>query len=233
MVVSVRELRRCEVMGRDGQPLGPLSDLMFDERTWQVRYLTVDARAWLTRRVPLHPLAVRSCDPARRRITLDLTRSQIERAPAVNADKPISRPQAERYYRHFAWPAYWAPSAGGFQATSASGDDGDPQLFPALSLGGLAVCAGQDRAGRIDDQLADVSSWGIDHLVVERHGWWSRRKVLIATRFAQRIDWTGGEMHLDVELDALDGGSAWQQDTPLSKYFEARLARPDGWPPVS
>jgi hypothetical protein len=244
MLVSIKELRKYLVSGRDGQALGPLSDVFLDERTWQARYLVVEAAAWLSRRVPLHPLAVRSCDPEGRSITVDVGRGQIESAPPLNADEPISQHQAEQYYRHFAWPAYWPPSGLGFQRASASssayqarpstGANGpygaDPHLREALAFEDLEVQASGQPAGRVDDQLVDTSTWIIEYLVVNVQPRWFPRRVLIAPRRIQGIDWVADQVHLGLDRDEVRGSPLWSPATLVDHYYEARLARPHGWP---
>ena len=66
----------------------------------------------------MHPLAIRRCDPERQLIELVVSRSEIERGPVVDADRPLSARRAEQYYRHFGWPAYWSSLSNGFSGNA-------------------------------------------------------------------------------------------------------------------
>lgn len=63
MLRGINDLRRFTIAATDGN-LGGVGDVCFDDRSWSVRYLVVDAGNWPPgRRVLVSPIAVRSSDP--------------------------------------------------------------------------------------------------------------------------------------------------------------------------
>ena len=202
MLAGVSDLTQYDVSARDGE-LGRLNDLLFDQSSWQIRYLVVDARSWLGRRVLMHPLAVRRFDPARRVVELAVKRSQLESSPPVDADQPVSHRQAERYYRHFGWPAYWAPSGFGSPGGPHAGNGaaafvGDPNLRSTRELLGCQVRARDEGAGQVEDLLCDSATWTINHLVVDTRSWWlGNKQVLIAPALTRQVDWAGRLIQLE------------------------------------
>ncbi len=83
MLRGISDLRRFTIAATDGN-LGSVGDVYFDDRSWSVRYLVVNAGSWFPgRRVLVSPNAVRTSDPT----TLDvaLSKQQVAAGPDVNA----------------------------------------------------------------------------------------------------------------------------------------------------
>ena len=58
MITSAEDVRGLTVEARDGE-IGTVTDLLFDDAGWSVRYLAVDTGGWLSgRQVLLTPDAV-------------------------------------------------------------------------------------------------------------------------------------------------------------------------------
>lgn len=86
---SCREVDSYHVHAIDGD-IGHVTDLIFDEATWVIRYLVVDTRNWIPgRKVLITPDRVRRTHAADRRLDVALTREQIRNAPAYDHDEPI------------------------------------------------------------------------------------------------------------------------------------------------
>jgi sporulation protein YlmC with PRC-barrel domain len=233
MLVALNDLISYEVKARDPDLLGRLQDLSFDDLSRQVRHLIVDTTAWLTRRLLVHPLAVRRLDTASRLIYLTITRSHVEQAPALDADEPLSRQRAEAYYRHFGWPPYWQPFGPGFMARSRLGllppdslveppagrvgEDCDPNLRRARALIGCLVQARHERVGRVDDVLVDVGTWEIKELVVDTRRWWSVKHAVIPLSSAAQVDWTQRLIRVDLDTDGISRAPIHQRDPALRR----------------
>jgi sporulation protein YlmC with PRC-barrel domain len=79
MLRGISNLGRFTIAATDGD-LGRVGDVYFDDRSWDVRYLAVDAGDWLSgRRVLVSPAAVQTSDTTLR---VALTRRQLGVEPA-------------------------------------------------------------------------------------------------------------------------------------------------------
>lgn len=58
IIYTSRELIAARVVAQDGE-VGRVEDLYFDDRSWRVRYLVVDAKDWINREVLISPEAAR------------------------------------------------------------------------------------------------------------------------------------------------------------------------------
>ena len=89
MLRGVSDLRRLTIAATDGN-LGSVVDLCFDDRSWTVRYLVVDAGSWFPDRwVLIPPKSVRSWTPDPSILRGALTKTQVAiSAEGRSAGKP-------------------------------------------------------------------------------------------------------------------------------------------------
>ena len=94
MLLSVRELSRFRVEGKDGK-LGKAADLYVEDATWSTRYLVVNTGRWPSaHRVLVPPEHLGQPDNAKRVLTLSLTREDFERFADSDSHQLISEQQA-------------------------------------------------------------------------------------------------------------------------------------------
>ena len=100
--------RRGFTIGATDGDVGRVDAFYFDDTSFTVRHLVVDASGWLTgRRVLISPRALRAIDWDGKRITAELTKSQVEQGPDIDTDQPVSRQQEINFHRCYGYPAYW------------------------------------------------------------------------------------------------------------------------------
>jgi len=174
MLRSVSDLSRFTIAATDGN-LGQVGDLYFDDRSWAVRYLVVDAGNWLPgRRVLISPISVRSSDPPTLHVAL--SKQQITTSP----DGTITR----------AVPVRSAPPAGVAPAIlGRAGEGGDVHLQTTTAVLGHAIQAEDGEIGHVQDVLVDDKAWAIRYLVVDTRDWWSGKKVLVSPEWLTRVTW--------------------------------------------
>jgi hypothetical protein len=134
---GLSDLKRLTIAATDG-PLGSMGDLYFDERSWAVRYLVVDASPWLPgRRVFVPPVPVRSSDPTTIRVAF--SKKQVELSSEVGPMRVGPVTSARRAGSSLrAWPA---PEPGG-----------ETHLQTATAVLGYAVRPSEGRAEDIASQ---------------------------------------------------------------------------------
>src|SRR5512141_2808534 len=103
MLRSLKQLYGDKLGASDGE-IGHVKDVYFDDQNWAIRYLIVDTGSWLPgRQVLLSPHSLGHYEQADKVVRVNLTRNQIERCPAIETHKPVSRQYAEEYYRYYGW----------------------------------------------------------------------------------------------------------------------------------
>ena len=92
----------------DGR-LGTVSDFLFEDTSWMIRWLVVDTGNWLSgRKVLLPPSVLEQPDAGRRQFPVKLTVQRVKDSPDVDTDRPVSRQLESNIYNHYAWDPYWS-----------------------------------------------------------------------------------------------------------------------------
>ena len=144
MLNAVSSLKGFDIQAKDGS-LGTVSDFLFDDSTWKVRWMVVDTGRWLTgRKVLVHPSAVVSADYGARELTITLTKAQVEESPDIATDRPVSQQMQNDLYGHYGWDPLWGRGMfgtgmyGGSMASGGMGAIASPLSAPAY-FGAAAV----------------------------------------------------------------------------------------------
>ena len=201
--------------------IGTVSDILFDDGRWSVRWLVVDTVDWLSgRKILLPPSVMGKLDPEKREFSVELTKKQIKDSPDSDTDQPVSRQMEARIYHHYGWKPYWgyATQIGAYgylgdamaerhylepdQREETPADtvpsEGDPQLRSIEAVTGYHIHARDGEIGHVEDFLVEDGDWHIPYLVVDTKNWWPGKKVLISPRSADHIDWAGKLVNLNV-----------------------------------
>lgn len=246
MLYSLRDLFDMAVRGTDDEA-GAVHDAYVDDDTWRIRYLVVETGSWLFgRRVLIAPEAVTGLDWDEKVLRVNLTRQQIEDAPDVDLERPVSRQQMQEMNAYYGWPAYWAggPAAGttpvgGYpvaiapmavrsgerrepEPVAAARREGNPDLRSAREVLGYAVQAQDDAAGEVDDLLLD-EGWGVRYLVVDTGRLLPGKKVLMAPSWTERISWVERQVMVDMNADTVRDSPEFDPESPLDRDDELRL----------
>lgn len=96
-----------------GQAIGQVHDLVFDDESWQIRYLVVDTQSWWPsgRKVLLGLPWVDRIDWARLEIHVALTREQIKCSPAYQDIASLHRDYEVLLHANYQRAGYWAEEA--------------------------------------------------------------------------------------------------------------------------
>ena len=157
MLRSVNDIQGYAVHGIDGY-IGGVDQFYFDDESWTIRYIVVDAGTWLIgRRVLISPLSIDRADFSGQRLNLSLTKEQVERSPDIDTQKPVSRQHEMEHANYYGYPYYWGAD-GGLVGTGT---------YPA-DLGVPATIGYPDRAGMASGYGESVTEW--QETPVEKQG---------------------------------------------------------------
>ncbi len=217
---SLNEILGFKLHTADDQ-FGSVSDIYFDDQFWTVRYIVADTGNWLPgRKVLISPASAGVPDWNNRLLPVSLNRVQIEGAPAVSEDKPVSRQIEEQLSQYFGWPRYWAATGftelpTGTLPHNAPGLSlekpmdaaqrlregrteltGDPHLRSLKEVMGYRIKASDEEVGHVEDFVADMKDWQIRQLVVDTRNWLPGKHVLIECSQIMDIDWPAEHVSL-------------------------------------
>jgi sporulation protein YlmC with PRC-barrel domain len=246
MLWNASEIKGYAIAASDGH-LGTVSDFLFDDTSWRVRWLVVDTGTWLSgRKVLLPPMALGHPNSSEREFPVRLTRQQVKDSPDINSDRPVSRQMETHVYDYYGWSPYWDTglNMGGYGYMGAMGMpnppamgsrqreeeemrarqyDGDPHLRSIESVTGYHIHATDGEIGHVADFLVDDTDWGVRFLIVDTSNWWAGKKVLISPRSAGEIDWSDKLVNLRVDRQRVKDSPAYDPSITVDRDYERRF----------
>jgi len=235
MPINAKTLTDYTLEGLDGE-IGKVKQFYFDDKHWTVRYLVVDTGNWLAeRQVLISPYSLGTIDKEKQRIKINLTKQQIENSPPLENDKPVSQQFEEGYHEYFGLPLYSAgPHVWGFSPnivhdrenrdqSNQGGKPWDPHLRSTSEVSGYHIQSLDDEVGHIDDFLIDEETWAIRYLIVDTRNWLSGIKVLISTRWIERVSWNESKVFVNVPCAAIKEAPEYTDKFMLTRDYETIL----------
>lgn len=211
MLRRATNLIDSKLRATDGE-LGSVKNLLFDDHSWQIRYMVVDADGWLRGRdVIVSPAAVMNPQWERGILPVSLTKDQIDASPPAEMNS-FTRALESKIAGFFGWPFYWQ-TAGNF----ATGIVGQPPLPTEASarqnirdeavapqseskvrrtddVVGMELRTTDAQSGRISGMLFDDQTWRIEKLIVAI----DNGDVLIDLGSVRRLDWVHNQADADL-----------------------------------
>src|SRR5665213_1095286 len=106
MLRSMKDLENYAIGATDGT-IGHVKDFYFDDKAWVIRYLVVDAGAWLSnRQVLISPIAIGHPNWAEKILPVSITKEQVRNSPDIDTQKPVSRQHEMDHLSYYGYPYY-------------------------------------------------------------------------------------------------------------------------------
>jgi len=106
MLRSMKDLEDYSIGATDGN-IGQVTDFLFDDHAWVIRYLVVDTGSWLSsRKVLISPISIHDPNWGLRTLPVSITKEQVRNSPDIDTDKPISRQHEIQYHSYYGYPYY-------------------------------------------------------------------------------------------------------------------------------
>jgi hypothetical protein len=93
-----------------GEEIGHVEDFLFDDETWEIRYVIIDTRNWWAgKRVLIRPQWIKRVSWKNRKIYLNHSRELVRKSPIWDPNQPLSRKYELQLHKHYDSAPYWAP----------------------------------------------------------------------------------------------------------------------------
>jgi uncharacterized protein YrrD len=249
MLRTVKSLDGYAIRATDDE-LGDVQEVYFDDEKWAIRYLVVKTGSWLSRRtVLISPWSITGVNDDDRVIAVSLTRDQVSNSPDIDTHQPVSRQLEGEYSRYYGYSNYWTgpylwgvggypsypmPDAGTVPpmgdelpdevAARAADAPDDVHLRSSDKVSGYHIEGTDESIGHAEDFLFDDKTWAIHYLLVDTRNWWpGGKKVLVATRWIDRIDWTDSAIHVGLTQEQIKNSPEYDESQPLDRSYETKL----------
>jgi len=249
MFTNSKDLKGLVVRATDGE-LGTVDQLYFDDKTWAIRYFTVDTGGWLTgRKVLISPMSIVGADWQSKRLDVALTKKQVENSPDIDTHMPISRQQEAAYLGYYGYPNYWegpylwgsAYQPVGFGASNYVFSEAvadkirnetlDSHLRSSDAITGYAIEALDGEIGHVDRFIVDEDTWAIRYIEVATQNWWPGKKVLLSPAWVDYVSWENSKVVVGAKRNAIQHCEEYIDGTPITREYENRLYFHYGRPP--
>lgn len=250
MLRTISSLNGYAIQTTDGE-LGHVAKLYIDEEQWGVRYLVVETGMWLFKRaVLLSPYSIKGIDGSAQAIDVSLTREQIKNAPEVDTRSRMSRRAESEYSRYYGYDSYWTgPNLWGPETypimrsaptdhaplAHASGDGSSAELVEddlrshlrdSEEISRYEIQGSDGDIGHVEDFVFDDKTWTVHYLVVDTRNWWpGGKKVLIAVRWIDHINWMDEAVRVNLTREQIKNSPEYDSDVELSRDYESNLHR--------
>ena len=241
MLWNASAIKGYAIEASDGD-IGTVSDFLFDDATWLVRWLVVDTGNWLSgRKVLLPPSVLGRLYAKDRAFAVKLTIQQVKDSPEIDTDRPVSRQMESKVYDYYGWSPYWGSGLymGGFgyapaamaspywgsrrsneEIAAAQRREEDVHLRSIAAVTGYHIHASDGEIGHVENFLIEDADWSIHFLVVDTSNWWFGEKVLISPRLAREIDWTDRLVNLDVNRQKVKDSPRYDASKTVDWAYE-------------
>jgi len=246
MLRNASAIHGYAIAASDGH-LGTVSDFLFDDASWLVRWLVVDTGTWLSgRKVLLPAFALGHLDPEKREFSVRLTMQQVKDSPNIDTKRSVSRQMETSIYNYYGWSPYWNAGLymGGYGygygygggaigplsaresmrrdediAASRRNDD-DPHLRSTEAIAGYHLHASDGEIGHVEDFLVEDADWSIHYLIIDTKNWWPGKRVLVSPRSVTQIDWTNSLVKIDVDRQTVKASPAYDASATVDRDYE-------------
>lgn len=207
--------------------VGHISDILFEDDNWNLRWFVVNTGSWLFgRRLLLHPTTLGKPDIRQGAFPVMRTRAEIEASPDLSSDLPVSGQMKQNLDVNYAYGSIWDDgfynsynfglSNGGMSTTSSSRQDGmmqagDPRLRSINQVFGYSIHALDGDIGHLDDFLVDDETWKIEYAVVDTKNWGSGKHVLVPATEIKSFDWGERDVRIDRTRYSIKSAPSWQE----------------------
>lgn len=252
MLRNMKDLQGYALQATDGI-IGDLKDFYFDDQSWIVRYLIVDAGTWLSsRKVLVSPMSITGSSATLKVFHSSLTREQVKNSPDIDTDKPVSRQHELQHLDYYGHPRYWegVGFAGGVYPSWLTGSDSrkpavaapsslpdntrktdqvnrdtnaHPHLRSCNAILQYHVHATDGDIGHVQGMLVDEETWTVRYMIVNTSAWWLGHEVLIAPSWIQNVSWPDRAVTVDMSRQTLKLAPPYDSNVPLEPELELRL----------
>lgn len=238
MLHGFNDLLGFRIVGDD--PIGVLTDLLFDSHSSKIRYLRAESEDWLPGGdLLIVPGAVEEVMPDSQQLRAPVPLDTLRTRPALDDPGRPGPSEEISLHGHFSWTPYWTSAASRlvpYWGAAGAGDDGDASagqddpLRSAWGVLGFSIVTADGESGAVEDLILDTEAWMFRYLVVSTGVWLPGAHVLISPEWLSGIDWEGRQVAVDLTQERIEASPAYDRETVLDRGIEEALHRSVGKP---
>jgi len=224
----------CDVASSDGS-VGKIHDILFDEVSWNFRFVVADVGSWLGGERVLLPFAsVGEIDEEQRLLHIPLTKEEIEHSPSVSTCTTASEEAEVLMGKYWMWTTTSVARlprevAGVMDSEATVGEKAEVEetvqsrLRSVRETDGYHIAAPDGDIGHLKELVADNDTWQIQYLVVNAGNWLLQRNVLIPRTALESIHWADRKVHLSITREEIRNSPEYDPKQMVERDYEQAL----------
>ena len=236
MLRSLKEIQNYKIFAKDGE-IGSVDSFLFDDLSWNTRYVVADIGTWLSNKsVLISPFMIEEADVKDKKLFIKLTKDEIENSPSIDEKLPVSslkKSERKKEQNIILLPRinqsdeHIPP-----QTARVSENESDFGLKEkdyghfrsTKEVIGYKIHAMDGEIGHVEDFIVDSKlTWSIYFLVVDTGGWLSGKKVIVSSKWINRISWDKKEVQVDLIKDKIQNSPPYDPSMPINREYETLL----------
>ena len=211
MLWSMKNLDEYTILTTDGERK-PLLTTLFDEATWECRYLIVKPEGFSPTPVMIAFTAMNSPNRVAHTLPVELTAQQVKNSPTIVMNMLMTPSTQQRLNACYTLYQYWALS--GYATSSlpvaliSSPELPQPEatiFHDTRELLTMTVSANDGDIGTVHDLIvADDAAWAIRYLVINSNLGELGQIVWIPPELTESVNWKESRIVVDISLDQVD-----------------------------
>jgi hypothetical protein len=206
--------------------VGVVSDILFEDNNWKLRWFVIDTGSWLARRkILIHPSALERPDIKLRAFPVTVTKAKIEQSPDIRSDEPVSRQMDQQLSDYYGYSPTWG---GGFFGGSGlefgagmmsdtagwqnrgPAETGDPHLRSLTEVTGYHIRALDGDLGHLEDFVVDDETWKIEYALIDTKNWGFGHHVLVSPAEILAVDWGDRSLRINLTCYKIKSSASWE-----------------------
>ncbi|MDA3943210.1 MAG: PRC-barrel domain-containing protein [Bacteroidetes bacterium] len=233
---SLKNLAEYTLKTKDGTN-GKVSDFLFDEKQWTVRYLRADFGSLFSSKKILIPKVFLKTPLWEKEIfPSELEKNDIENCPKPADHQPVSRKYENTLFKYFKINPYWSASYVGspgliyppmpvdIPTKDFHEEDLDTILRSFKEIEGYDIHAIDGKLGHIEDVIIDDSDWQIKYVIIDTKNWLPfSKKVIIAINWMESVSYERREAKINLKTEVIKNAPEFHSTELIDSKFEKSL----------
>jgi len=106
---------------------------------------------------------------------------------------------------------------------NSGGKAWDPHLRSSSTVRGYTLQAKDGKIGHVDDFVFDDDTWAIRYMIVDTRDLWPGKKVLISTRWIERVSWDESTVFVNLLRETIKYSPQYTEEALPTRDYETKL----------
>ncbi len=240
MLLSLRDITGYRMMARDGE-IGKVTDFLFDQRDWSIRYIVDKTSALFGKQVLIDVSAIKKISWSDQVLELSIDKKQVRESPDIDFKSILKKENEQKLIDHFQGTVNWTSidkqgtlpltrglsldiygdkSNSDYARLIVQDTEFDPEGLQSSSMAvNFKISTNNGHLGHAEDFIIDDSNWMIRFMVIDTRGGQNKKKILLRPESIDWISWRKKHVSVNMDKEKIQGCPNFEVSFPLSQEY--------------